>query len=530
VQFKLERNKVKTNEPTTTSRPDEQGGDLDREGHLRLERSLKRCATGFKTDLRTPFAKGAERESIIERYETGLGQTSYTELTGIDEHEISKIGPYSIMLPWSERRDSLNEFRTQIYHGNDSILDHVLDEMATLFPHNAFRPMDLDTAVESMPHDTLLGLPTMSSEEQYVPLYLQRAKELKSANEIYPCVAGWRGQPKGLHEVPKQRLVWMFDHAETILGLSILYPVLNRLRVLPGFSAWSSSLVVDEAVTKLLQTARNNGDTIISADYSNFDASVSSTLIDCVFDLLRWWFTEETSSRLDVLEEVFSTVPIVTPDGVFKDRRGGVPSGSALTNLVDTLVNLIAGKYVASRLGVKLISYEVLGDDSVFVFHPTPSVQELSDTFKELGLDSNPDKQFVSKQSAHFLQRWHSLDYQLNSISRGVRSPFRSLNGMLSLERWVDARDGKFRYLMASRLIMQAENSRWDPRFHKFVELMKEDDVVLRSGIDPKEIFMRAGGSDVIRSKLSIASYPFNQQDPDLVEKFATTAVLREIA
>jgi hypothetical protein len=519
---------VTTDVRDITSRLDELGYHIDHDCGNRLERNLKRTAIGNKSDLRTPWYNGETRESIIKRFETGVGFTEFEELTAIDEKEISKIGPYSIMLPWSERRDSVTEFEHQTYSGDDTTLDRVVGYVSKLFSPSGFRPMDLSTAFEAMPRKTLLGLPTMSSEESALPLYLQRAINLASADEIYPCVAGWRGQPKGLHETPKQRLVWMFDHTETILGLSILYPVLNRLRVLPGFSAWSSDLSVDESVTKLLLQAKRSGLTIISADYSNFDASVSYTLIDCVFDLLRYWFADAAKSRLDILEEVFSTVPLVTPDGVFMNRRGGVPSGSALTNLIDTLVNLIAGYYVASRLGIKLQIFEVLGDDSVFVFNPVPSVGELSEAFKELGLDSNPEKQFVSDQSCHFLQRWHSLDYQLNGISRGVRSPYRAINGMMSLERGIDSKE--IRYLITSRLIMQAENVRWHPKFKMFIKLMKEGDVVLRSGIDPAEVFRRAGGSDVIRSSLSIASYPFNQQDPDAVDQFATTSVLRELA
>jgi hypothetical protein len=520
---------VTTSVRTIVSELDDYGISLDRGAGDRLERSLRRTEIGNNVDVRTPFANSEPRESIIERYKDGLGFTNHEELTAIDEKEISKIGPYSIMLPWKDRRESVDEFRKQIYSGDDKILDRVLGEVSRLFPQSAFRPMDLDTAAASMPRNTLLGLPTMTSDVSDIPLFLQLAKRCTSAHEIPPCVVGWRGQPKGLHEIPKQRLVWMFSHVETILGLSILYPVLNRLRVLPGFSAWSSDLVVDDSVTRLLQDARSAGLTIVSADFSNFDASVSRTLLECVFDLLRFWFSDDSASRLDILEETFATVPLITPDGVFKDRNGGVPSGSALTNLVDTLVNVIAGKYVAARLGIKLRSYEVLGDDSVFVFEPFPGVKEISEVLKELGLESSPEKQFVSDVSAHFLQRWHSLDYQLNGVSRGVRSPYRALNGMMSLERWINSRDKKFRYLMSTRLIMQAENTRWDTRFHKFVELMKEDDKILSTGIDPAVVFRRAGGADEIRSSLSIASYPFNSRDPANVEEFATSQVLREL-
>jgi hypothetical protein len=198
---------VNTSGRSITSRLDEQGYYLGREGSSRLERNLKRSETGSKLDIRTPFCMGRDREEIIERYKDGLQRTNFEELNTIDEKEISKIGPYSIMLPWSERRETVSAYSHQTYNGVEATLDHVVGDIAKLFAPNAYRPMDLSTAVDSMPRKTMLGLPTMSSDESLIPEYLQRAMNLASAHEIYPFVAGWRGQPKGLHEDPKQRLV-----------------------------------------------------------------------------------------------------------------------------------------------------------------------------------------------------------------------------------------------------------------------------------------------------------------------------------
>jgi len=528
-----ERSEVMSNERAGSSIG--QSLALDSGAQGRLDRSLNHARFGFPHDLRTPFFDGAPREEIAEIARSVIGFTKYKELTTIDEHELSKWGMYSWMVPWKERRSSVDDFRHQNYSGIDSVLSHAVTRVASLFPRGGFRPMEIHTAVEAMPKKTMLGLPTMSSDVSLIPQYEQRAIALRSAHEINPAVAGWRGQAAGLHELPKQRLVWMMDHVETILGLTILYPVLNRLRELDGFSAWNSDLVVDQKITKLLLHARSSGDTIVSADFSKFDASVPNALLHAVFDILRHWFAESAHERLNILEEAFTTSSLVTPDGIFGGRTGGVPSGSALTNLVDTLVNLIAGYYVAERCGVVLTKFEVLGDDSVLVFHPTPGVDVLSQAYKELGLDVNPEKQFVSDVSCHFLQRWHSLTYQLRGVSRGVRSPYRALNGMMSLEREVHlSKDAKaqrrFKYLMTARLAMQVNNVRWDPRFMALIKLWKEGDKIIRTGIDLAVVFKRAGGADEIRSSLSIASYPFNQQDPEEVETFAVTQALRSVA
>lgn len=515
---------------TVASRLDEQGWPIDPEAAGRLERNLNRTVEGDAIDRRTPFGGEADRQDIDERYLSHLGVSEYEELAHIDEAEVSKTGSESIMLPWAERRNTLEPFRTQKFSGSNTILDQVVVDLSRMFAPSGFRLTGVDSAVDAMTRKTLLGLPDMTSDESFLPRYVERAKDLESAHDIYPAVVGWRGQSKGPHEDPKQRLVWMVDHALIINELRVLYPVLNRLRVLPGYSGWATDLEVDNAVTKLLQTAKNLGEDVISGDISNFDASVPYVLIEAVFDLFRYWFTDDSESLLNILEESFSTMALVTPDGIFSDRKGGVPSGSGLTNLVDTLVNVICARYVARRLRITLVGGEWLGDDSVTVYHPNPGVTEISGALKELGFESNPDKQFVSKDSAHYLQRWHSLKYQLTGVSRGVRSLYRALNGMMSLERYIDTSSERFRYLMGARVIMQLNPCRWNPLFHKFVELAKEDEPILRTGIDPTTVFRRAGGATAIREALHIGSYPFNQQDPDMVEDFASVMVLRELA
>jgi hypothetical protein len=321
--------------------------------------------------------------------------------------------------------------------------------------------------------------------------------------------------------------VWQFDHAETILGASILHPVLDVLSQRPGFSAWRDDLSVDMAITSLLEHATKLDVSIVSMDYSGFDSSVSASLIHIIFELLRYWFAERDVLRLNLLESVFTSSGLVCPDGMWLGRDGSVPSGSALTNLIDSLVNLVAGLFVARVLGVQLVRYEVLGDDSVFLFSRSLPGAEISQAVKELGLETNPDKVWVSKESAHYLQRLHSINYQIDGVCRGVRSLYRTLSGMMSYERWTS--EGWSGYMDTARWIMQAENARWHPRFRDFVRFMRAGDRILLSGLDPVEIFKRAGGSDKVRSVLSIASFPFNVQNPEGVNSFVTTRFLRSL-
>lgn len=477
---------------------------------------------GYDVDLRSPLYGGVSREEILSNLETHIGFSDFDELSMIDRSEMESVGSFSIMLPFSERTADIESYFTQSWNPNPEALDFAFTQLSSLIPQNSIRPSTLDIAYGLMPKDTNLGLPILSRDRSSAYLYLERAKRMTDPSEIYPCVLGWRGQAKGLHDIPKQRVVWMFDHAETILGSSILHPILSRLRVLPGFSAWSDSDTVDRAVTHLIEQSGEH--LIFSMDYSSFDSSVTRDLLDLIWEVLFGWFTDEARPRLEILLQSFATVGIVCPDGVWTGRDGGVPSGSALTNLVDTLINVFSGFYCSYRLGTRLIQFESLGDDSIFVFQDDPDEGTISEIMRELGLVVGEGKQWIHRGSVHYLQRWHSRDYHLDGIYRGVRSPYRAINAMLSYERM---RRGWSKYLDTARWIMQMENTKWDPRFVDFVKFIREGDRILTSGVDPVTVFSRAGGASTIRKTLGIASFPYNVSAPEGVESFRTVEVLR---
>jgi hypothetical protein len=498
--------------------------DIPQEGVDRLVRSLDRTETGFDRDLRTPFMDGASREEIASDLERRIGLPEFGELVEIDAHERGKLGPLSIMLPYAERRADVLKYGEQSFLGDEAALDQASDRVSTLIQSASLRVASFQTAWALMPKDTSLGLPWVTRDKQLAEHYLHRATHLTDPDEIYPAILYWRGQAAGPNKT-KQRVVWGFDHAETIFGATILYPVLSKLRTLAGFSAWLGDVFVDEAITQLIKQAANRR--IISMDYSGFDSSLHLQVLSRVDRVLANWFASPGPDRVSLLSSVSNEIPIVVPWKLeLEGRMGGMPSGSVLTNLRDTLANLIAGEYASIRSNNPLIRYELLGDDSVFVFDKDMDPADLSALVGELGLESNPEKQFVSRTAAHFLQRWHSQEYVKDGLYRGVRSPYRALAGILGYERF---RSGWNKYMDTARWIMQFENLKNHPKFGECVRFLRDGDDVLRSGMDPITVFKFAGGADVIRSTLNIASFPFNVQNPDLVGEFETTKLLRDL-
>jgi len=497
---------------------------LDLDSQVRLLGILKRSRDGSSKDLRSPLYDARPREEIVDIFRE-IGSFGHPEMDQIDEDEIKKIGPYSIRLPFDKIRGGLLEyFETPNPRGDPWCFEYARQRLMRLVPARSLRPLVLDSAFGFMPKETNLGLPLLTRSKEDAVQYLRRARYINSYLQIYPFVLFWRGQPNGTNE-PKQRHVSGADHVDTILWESFLQPMLVALRSQKGFAAWNDAEYVDLAVTELLSNSVGMGYEIVSGDHSHFDSHLSMNIINTVFDCVEAWFESSAARTINVLREEFLHTGIVCPEGWWDGRAGAVMSGTGGTNMVDSLGNLFASWYCAARTGTELFRCEVLGDDFVSVW-TNPISDHLEELMSEIGLVTNQDKQFISASSCHYLQRWHSMEYTLDGIARGVRSPFRALNGMLSYER---LRRGWNKYMDSARWIMQGEQVRWDKRFGRFVALLKKGDSVMSSGVDPTDVFKLAGGSTVVRRVLGIESFPFNVKNPEGVSSFAITGVLRAL-
>jgi hypothetical protein len=323
----------------------------------------------------------------------------------------------------------------------------------------------------------------------------------------------------------------MASKVETFKSSRYLYPLLNALRNLDGFSPWLGDDYVDKAITQLLQEAR--GRPVVSRDFEGFDASVPRVLHDAVNSLYTSWFIPTAKPELDVLREYAATAPIVVPGKfMWRTRNGAEPSGWVFTNMDGTLINRLASRYVAKRAGTYVERMESLGDDSVVLYGTEVLPQDEATYLAELGLRANPDKQFRSVDACHFLQRWHSLRRMVEGKAVGVRPFFRAFSSMLSFERFREPQsernpDGWSKWHTAARLVSQMQNCKNHPFFEMWVLFIKRGDRYLHAGYDVIEIIRRAGGVENVRRLQDIASFPFNAADPSGAEQWEVTQILR---
>jgi hypothetical protein len=503
---------------------------LDPEARERVTRSLERTARGYDQDLTTPLIPDKSnptpgREQRIAEFDSFCLPSQFPWL---DEDEITqreKIGPYSIMLPYAERRQSVEKFfdvRDTSIHTDSA--DYATYELSKLVS-STLHATDLDSAYNRMPRGTNLGLPFATADQDYRRMVLELARFIGRTGynaEPDPSMLFWRGQPKGLLELPKQRNICGIPHYVILWELTIQESFTRYAVKNPEFSAWVNDDAVAEAISMVFEVAEHD---ILSVDFSGFDTSVPSSIIRLVFDVIRSWFSTHSRSVIDYVERIFLEIPILTPTGILTGRDGGVPSGMGTTNMVDTLVQKWIMHYVAHRMHNEVVVHMAQGDDGVVVFRRPWRIDDVVDIAHELNMDISSSKGGVSKDVIHYLQNVHHRGHKIGGLCVGVRPAYRVLNGMLSYERfhkgWKGA-DDSFRWQQ------QVDNARWHPKFKEIVQFLWDNDAYVREYTN-QQLMKKAGGRAAVESALGQAAFPYGKTPVSKLDRSAVGRALERL-
>lgn len=504
---------------------------IDDQSYNRLYNLVSRTVRGQDVDYVSPLVSRnsplAGRVERIEELAHRLFPTGYQWLDDAENLQREKIGPYSIMLPYEDRRDSVLEyFKTKDVSIDEDLLGTAIELVAEILPPHSLQAVSVDTAFKAMPRNTNLGLPWMTSDSKYYPMVKDSAKMIIDSgfqnDPNYPNLLFWRGQPRGLTEVSKNRVVFGVSHVYIILEEMLQIPLLDALTAFPSFCAWVGGDETNRVITSLIDNAHQE---ILSVDFSGYDASICELLIRAAFSVIRSWFSQDDRELVEFVEHKFLTTGLLTPDGILKRVDGGVPSGSGLTNMIDSLVQKIAFHYVALKTNNRVVQHLVQGDDGVILFAKPWDLEEISEEMLNLGLKVSSDKGGVSIDRVYYLQNIHSSDYRTNGITVGVRPLMRILNGMMSYERLHKPSEWNG-YMDTLRWWQQLESGKHHPKFYRLVDLLYRWDRISHS-MGPREVTARAGGLEAAKSLLNEKSFPYGKESLSKLGQFKTVQRLQ---
>jgi len=481
----------------------------------RLRSLLGQFAEPCDADFTTPLIgreysadKDAGRavclRSLLEAVDLG---TLLESLRTVEQGKLSKVGSFSKGPGYSQpnhqgvsledkvmRYFSPRDFRIRswsaVQYANDFV--SACYDVRTL---GKLTPLPLEDSVFLF-NRTGLGFPDFTSDPDYLESYYRLSALIRSSGyshdyaEANPSVLGTRGDSSGPYLPAKKRAVFQRSRVDGNLEKCIQHVALNALRTNDKFAAWRGRRYVDIAVTRFMTRDRGM---VLSLDFSNFDATVPFEVLDMVFKILENWFVREAGPLIRFCKESFKRSSIFTPSGlIYKPRTGGIPSGSVLTNLIGSLVNLWVMSYAAHCCGVGIVDALVQGDDGLYRFTGRVNLERLSEClFSDFGMvmSTDPSKSLYSRNVVHYLQMVHSRDYIRGGLYVGVRPVVHVLNHAMSREHqrvsgWENA-------YHSVRWLQQWEDADEHPSFREFCQWLKNHDPYL------EEVLLRLLSEDV---------------------------------
>jgi len=281
------------------------------------------------------------------------------------------------------------------------------------------------------------SFPGMKKSE-CIPEILQKAEELHNSwkkdipggkftgrsLDMPPCIAAQRGGMSILG-LWKTRLVWVYPAELIALEGRYAFPLYEEYRKRPTKPMLYGNDA--DSMVNLWMQGKKATEYLVGLDISSFDCTVCPDLIDFAFDVafeninpcdpiilenpkipekdkLRHIRYEQKKHVImkQALREYFKHTPILMPDGRLFVTNRGVPSGTAFTQLIDSIINYVYVSFAANLQDAKIQHLTVLGDDSGFFTNKFDIEQCATDFGKYLGVELHPDKCDKTTRPADF--------------------------------------------------------------------------------------------------------------------------------
>lgn len=207
----------------------------------------------------------------------------------------------------------------------------------------------------------------------------------------------------------KDRLVWGIDAGTVAVEAQYAQPLIDFMsRYCQWYAGGKDPISLRSTISHMYQQTGK----WYSLDFSMFDQTIPSWLIEHVFWIIKQFYSEDYHSELDWIRDNFINTSIILYDGSVKTKHRGIPSGSHFTQLVGSMCNmLIILTYLASKSDLgsipEMVNYlhsrfpiqerecgmYVMGDDNLFFSVKPVDIKDLSGYVRHnFGMTIHPDK------------------------------------------------------------------------------------------------------------------------------------------
>lgn len=442
--------------------------------NFRLINYFGRLRAGQPEVYRTPFWNKAPMPLIVKEWMKIVSKNDLnSKMPGLLEVELEqskKVGPYSVIPPSAKRMDTLMEYWEPV-EGDAPISDWAIQQVGKLFLQK-LRPFEREQVISEMRLNTVAG----------TPYYVRRSEALQIYEHInweqdYPFSAIWgtRVQPGGPEvKDEKVRSVFMMPFLLNVLEGRHYYPLIKYEQEHNLPFAVNDLKWTEDRVTRLFDT--KGDDLVVNTDFTGFDQHFRFPMQIAANRILTSAFPGAEAEKIQSTFWHKYNLPLIVSEDTAIFGEHGMGSGSTGTNPDENLSHKALQFEAAEEAGQELNPNSlVLGDDGILTFKGI-TAEAVIKTYTKHGLVMNESKQYVSRDSAKYLQRYYHVSYRDKAGTMlSVYPTFRALGRLLAQERFHDPK-----YWGPKQVELRAlsilENCNNHPLFDDFVEFVAKGD------------------------------------------------------
>jgi hypothetical protein len=284
-----------------------------------------------------------------------------------------------------------------------SLLDLATKRVRCMLGNWKVEPLSLDAAMERLHPDTSAGFGYPGKKKADVLDEIRaQAREIEISAKSYtpmtplPAILGTRGL---LHVEgdPKRRIIYNVPAAQVVTEQRFVGALLDRVKNEPNYPIMFGKNVIPRLSVMNNQEIHPRGAYSVEVDISQFDRNLKTatlrrgfSVMEDMIDFNHWEGKELGKAKRTRFKRVwdysvyyFLHTPVMTPDGRVSFLDGSVPSGSAYTQFVESIVSLIMFTFFCLRAGFAMIKAAVLGDDCRGVTMGRPDLKVMSKIYAD---------------------------------------------------------------------------------------------------------------------------------------------------
>ena len=455
---------------------------------------FENLARGQEPTRRTPLYKNLPSNEVFDMWVAFLKACReefdlMEPLIDYDLSRLEKCGPQGGLKPLDDRLSDLFDYwelpSTDNILFDQEIIDQVRREI--LDGARDRRPLSVESVVDRDKRDDKLitnsGSPDFAKRNDASVLN-KAIEDAKSGKWIeYPMILGSRSQRQ------KERFIFLAPFATNIVEKQYLYPLMDHIRSLqlPFFAAFEGQTDVEAAFWE--DDFFNDSCMLVQQDFKAMDKHFNSKLGELVYLITKDFYQERYQKEwYKIIQHVFN-IPVMIKLDKLVIGKHGLPSGSGLTNFLESITSYYLFTVYKKRLNDPYMSGQGLGDDMVFHYPRHNFTEEevkqvMIAESARLGLVLSPEKQRFGYYTTIYLQRFY--DSELERYD-GFYPSMLAINTAMFPERFHDA--AKWSAKMETlRWIMILENCKHLPYRDQLILFFMKGDKY-RLGLDIPDFF-----------------------------------------